>query len=372
MESSGCLSSYVRLKAWQARAVLLALAALTVFCLATAPPPPKIVNVAEEGSTTGDVALYRAEVDRIHAGEDYYQVAAEELVARNYPTRSVFNWRTPLPMWLIGKMQAVVFGKILLCGLALTVLVLAFQATCRENPVVLQRALPLVVLLVGPLLPCLLGDLFVMPVLWAGVLICLSIAAYGVDRPRLGLAAGLAAVFFRELAMPYCLVAAVLAWRQRRRGELIGWAVGLAAWAVLFSLHAWRVSQLIGPDAAAHRGGWVQFGGTTFILSTVQANACLLLAPGWVTILYFVAAMVGLGGWNTPMGLRTTLTVCVFTVAFAVIGQPFNSYWGMLIAPLFTFGVVRAPGALIDLWHAAARLRVRSNLPLEPQFSPPC
>ena len=37
--------------------------------------------------------------DRIRAGEGYYQVAAEELVERGYPTRSVFNWRTPLPMW---------------------------------------------------------------------------------------------------------------------------------------------------------------------------------------------------------------------------------------------------------------------------------
>ena len=49
------------------------------------------------------MALYRAEVDRIRNGEGYYQAAAAELTARGYPTRSVFNWRTPLPMWLLGK-----------------------------------------------------------------------------------------------------------------------------------------------------------------------------------------------------------------------------------------------------------------------------
>ncbi len=43
----------------------------------------------------GDVALYRAEIDRIHAGESYYSVAGDELRTRGYPTRSVFNWRTP-------------------------------------------------------------------------------------------------------------------------------------------------------------------------------------------------------------------------------------------------------------------------------------
>ena len=58
----------------------------------------------------------------------------------------------------------------------------------------------------GPLLPCLLGDLYVMPVLWAGMLIGLSVCGYGLDRPYLGATAGVAAVFFRELALPYCLL----------------------------------------------------------------------------------------------------------------------------------------------------------------------
>ena len=50
----------------------------------------------------GDVALYRAEIDRLHAGESYYSVAGDELRPAGYPTRSVFNWRTPLPMWLVA------------------------------------------------------------------------------------------------------------------------------------------------------------------------------------------------------------------------------------------------------------------------------
>src|SRR5262245_19616252 len=50
----------------------------------------------------GDVALYQAEVERIRAGESYYEAAANELPARGYPTRSVFNWRTPLPVSLVA------------------------------------------------------------------------------------------------------------------------------------------------------------------------------------------------------------------------------------------------------------------------------
>ena len=337
---------------------MLGLALFTVFCLAKAPPPPEIVDVTKKAAEPGDVDLYRAEVDRVHAGEDYYAVAAEELPQRGYPTRSVFNWRTPLPMWLIGVMPTVLLGKLLLCALALTVLWLAFETASREEPNIYRLALPLVVLLIGPLLPCMLGDLFVMPVLWAGVFIAISICAYGMNRPYVGVAAGLAAVFFRELALPYCVLSMAIALWQRRRGELLAWTIGLAGWVVFFGLHCWQVSHLISPDAVAHRDSWIQFGGLSFVLSTVQMNSCLLLMPTWVTGLYFVAAMFGIAGWNTPMGRRTALTLCLFAVAFSIVGHDFNRYWGMLFAPLLCFGVVRAPQSLVELWHAAMTRRL--------------
>jgi hypothetical protein len=358
LSTSSFSTAFARLTPWQARAVLLALALLVLFCLAWAmPSPPPVCNVREEGSKTGDVALYRAEVDRIHNGEPYYNIAAEELPERGYPTRSVFNWRTPLPMWLIGNLPAVVLGKAVLCGLGLLVLVLGFEIAAREEPRVYRRAVPLAILLIAPLLPCFLGDLFCMPVLWAGVLIMLSLCAYGLNRPYLGATAGLAAVFFRELALPYCLLGAALAGWQRRRGELAVWLVGLAGWAAFYGLHWWRVSQLITPDAEGHRQGWVQFVGMAFVLATTQMNSCLLLMPMWITVLYFAAAMLGLAGWHTPMGLRTALTVCLFAVAFSIVGQDFNRYWGLLYTLPLCFGAVRAPVSLAELWEVARARR---------------
>ena len=67
-------------------------------------PTPEICDVRVENARAGDVFLYMSEVKRIHAGEGYYQAAAKELVAQGYPTASVFNWRTPLPTWLIAKL----------------------------------------------------------------------------------------------------------------------------------------------------------------------------------------------------------------------------------------------------------------------------
>ena len=76
--------------------------------------------------------------------------------------------------------------------------------------------------------------------------------------------------------------------------------------------------------------------------------------PQWITAVYLVAALVGLAGWNTPLGTRIGLTVCLFLMGFAMVGQSFNQYWGFLIGPLLCFGVARFPASMRDLWHVAS------------------
>lgn len=301
----------------------------------------------------GDVQLYRAKVERVHAGEGYYEAAGTEMRTRGYPTGSVFNWRIPTPFWVMGWMPAVVLGKALLCGLALALILMAFEVLAREENNVIRRPVACALLLSGPLLPCLLANLFVMPVLWAGIFIALSVCAYGLNRPRAGVGLGLAAVFFRELAMPYCVVAVAIAWWNKRRGELVAWAVGLTAWLIFFAWHWHQVAIRLTETDRVHSQGWVQFGGTAFVIATAQMNAYLILLPQWITAVYLVAAMFGFAGWHTPLGLRCGLTACLFVIAFAVVGQQFNQYWGSLMAPLLCFGVVRFPASLRDLCRGA-------------------
>ena len=346
-------TGYARLAPRHARAALLVLAIAGVLLVAVTFSSAGRGNVGKRRPGEGDVALYRAEVERIDAGDGYYHAAAVELTRRGYPTRSVFNWRTPLPMWLIGRLPGLLLGKTLLCFSALAVMLLGFEALAREEGNLLTRPVACVLLMTGPLMPCVLGDLFVMPVLWAGVFIAISICCYALKRPRLGVVFGLAAVFFRELALPYCLLAAALAWRQKRRGELLGWIAGLAAWLIFFGWHSTRVAEWMPPDAHAHAESWMQFAGAGFVISTAQMNAYLLLLPQWITALYLAAAMFGMAGWNTTLGNRVGLTVCLFVVGFAVVGQEFNQYWGCLIGPLLCFGVVRFPASLRDAYRAA-------------------
>jgi hypothetical protein len=357
MLRSSLPTGYARLTPLAARGALLMLLLATGFFVAVTLSPLAGGRVGKPMRGAGDVALYQAEVQRVHDGQQYYQAIGTELRERGYPTGSVFNWRTPLPVWLIGSLPAVVLGKALLGFLALLVVLLAFGAIAREENNSIGRPLLCVLLLSGPLLFCIIGELFVMPVLWSGVLIALSICAYGTGRWRLGLAAGLAAVFLRELALPYCLLAAALAYWNKRRGETLAWAAGLAVFFLLFALHCLYVNQLILPADRMHPHGWMRFGGAGFVIAVAQVNAYLLLLPQWVTALYLAAALFGFAGWNTPFGQRAGLTACLFLAGLAVVGQDFNQYWGCLVAPLLCLGVARFPASLRDALHAAELTR---------------
>jgi len=85
---------------------------------------------------------------------------------------------------------------------------------------------------------------------------------------------------------------------------------------------------------------------------TCRMNAYLFNAPLWLSALYLPLALLGLAGWRGWTGARLALTAAAYVAAFAVVGQPFNDYWGLLDAPLFAFGFAAAPAALRDLYVA--------------------
>src|SRR5205085_1792282 len=132
----------------------------------------------------------------------------------------------------------------------------------------------------------------------------------------------------RELALPYCLVAVVLAWREQRRREAFAWLAGFALWGVLLGYHAMQVNQHI---SAADRlpSSWIQFGGLPFILKTCRMNVFLIRLPAWVSALYLPMALLGLIGWSSATAVRALFTALLYLLAFAVVGQPFNDYWGL-------------------------------------------
>lgn len=335
-----------------ARVKLGILALLAVLCVAITFSPWK-TGYADDPTrdTNGDIVLYRAIVDRVHAGDGYYEALGGELRARNYPTASVFNWRMPLPLWLIGRLPEIVLAKVLLSLIGLTVLVWGFDWNARESSLTASFVSSLA--LTGAVMPVVLGDLLMMHELWSGLLIALSLCCYGRNQRTAAVAAGVAALFFRELAAPYVLLMMALAVRERQGRELAGWALGVATFAVHYGLHLSQVAAHQLPTDRSHAESWIQFLGLPFVISTAQMNCYLLLLPQWVTALFVVLALAGVAIWKTPAHARLGWTILGFCAAFCVVGQPFNQYWGSMYAPLLALAVGRSAQCVAELWQRA-------------------
>jgi hypothetical protein len=255
-------------------------------------------------------------------------------------------------VWAIARLPSPAWGRAILVAIGIGVVILGFGLLAAEG----GRATAAwgAFLLLGGVLPCFVDGLAVMSELWAGALVALSVVCYGRRWPAAGQVAAVLALFVRELAAPYWVVCMGLAIRQRQWRDAGRLALGLLAYAAFYAWHAREVFARIQPGAAAHATSWIAFGGLPFVLTTVQMNGFLLFLPMAATAVYLVAAGLGFAGWTTLAGQRAGLTAAAYVVAFALVGQPFNQYWGSLIAPLLCLGVARCPLSLRDLWQRAS------------------
>jgi hypothetical protein len=333
-----------------ARAILFGTFTAVVLLVAITLSPWKSGFADAPSRGAGDVALYRAKIERIRNGETYYAAAKAELEPRGYPTRSILNWRTPLPVWLIAILPAN-GGQVLIAAVAIGVLALSGHMVAKQAG--LARALLALVFLSGALLPVALPGPYLMSEVWCGVLIAASLVCYGIKRHGAAVGCALCALFVRELAAPYCLVCGLIAIGERRWKEVGGWMAGAFAYAGFYAWHISQVLPLIEIDGRAHAEGWLQFGGAAFVISLVQMNVYLLLLPQWISAVYLLVALLGFaamdGGWER----RAAWTACAYVLAFGFVGQPFNQYWGAVIAPLFCYGAAQGIAAFLDLWRAA-------------------
>src|SRR6266487_3574123 len=102
--------------------LLLAIGFPAVFALTLWLTPAPKEAVSNAHPTLTDRELFTAVVDGMRTVRSYYEVYGAESRTRGYPTRSVFNCRTPL---LLPSLAALTpcFGFLLLMALALALLV---------------------------------------------------------------------------------------------------------------------------------------------------------------------------------------------------------------------------------------------------------
>ncbi len=327
-------------------ATALLVAILIQLALNFRAPPP-------EHAGDGDLALYTRIVGDLRDGKSYYPSAHAELAAGNYGTLSVLNWRTPLYPKLVSLFPTTQSAQMALVALALVAAAAGFFLLARHD-----RRLALVAI---PFLLASVGGAFAPGTVYfseyaCGYLILVSASALGLGARKTGIATGALALFVRELALPYLVVCAFLAWREKRSRELVAWLAVAAAYAAFFLWHAAMVHAQLGADDFASPNGWLRFGGATFILSTAGYNGLLAGLPLWISAVILPLSILGLLAWRGTADVRILLTVAVYIVPFAIIGKPVNQYWGAIYTPLLTLGLPWAIPAIADLARTARRL----------------
>jgi hypothetical protein len=312
---------------------------------------PKSTPPSASGhNAIGDGAFFRSVVDVMREGEPYYPAMGSMLRRHGYPAASVFNWRTPLlytglaafPSWEWGRALLV----LLAAGAAVAVAVLAAGRSPLALAVTVVLASGVVVMMSAP---ASVG----MTEPWSGSLIALSLWGYARDRPMVGFACGLAALFVRELAAPYVGLCAFIAARRRRRGELTGWLIGSATYALFYWIHWSHVADARLPTDLQHAGSWLAWGGFPFLLSTVNWHGWLLLMPWAATAISLTLVAAGVFSPTAPCRLR--LVAGGYAAVFLAVGQVFNEYWGFLVWPTWCLASGYGAQQLLDDGRVVAR-----------------
>lgn len=291
-----------------------------------------------------DATLYRTVIDAVHAGTPYYVAAAEAQRRGGYPLRPFVTTRLPTLATAMAVLPNEQVRRGVLGALQVAV-VLAWGWRLLREGVGTASALAGAVLVATGVGVAAMPGAYPFHEAWAGLLIALSLALRRPGRWGASLALGLLAALTRELAAPYLLVMAVLAWRDGQRREALAWVAAIALVALALVAHAQAVAAVVLPGDLSSQG-WLRAGGWPFVVRTARWNGLLIGQPQWMIALAAPPAMAALAFWRGPLGERLALTVLGYAAAFMVVGRPENHNWGLLIAPLWPLGLLLAPAML--------------------------
>ncbi len=333
-----------------ARLVLALLVLLTAYgvLLAVDAQTPPAAGPIDRGDT--DLALYQAVAARVGEGESYYSAAVAEQRTRDYPLRPIVTVRLPTLAWTVGTLGGDLAAQLL--RLLMIAAVAAFALRLRK----IAPSKPLWA--VATFLATAGMTLLTVPAMtfwhesWSALLLALSLACRSRNRWGASLCLGLAAVLFRELALPYLAVMAVLAWCEGSRKEAAAWAAAILIFVAVLAAHATALSAYV-TDADAASAGWSSAGGWPFILAMAQRCTLFAFLPPGVIAALVPLALLGWARLGGGTGERAFLLLLGYVAAFMLIGRPDNFYWGFMIAPLLPIGLAFAPLALRDLLRAA-------------------
>jgi len=327
-----------------ARAILVALA-IAAGVGAYCGRRPHVTGITKDIKQS-DVYMHQNVVTRVHEGEGYYHALGDELAEGGYALRPFFHWRLPTLLWSLGKLPDPRIGQGLLAAL-IAMMIVAWLT-------ILKPRLGFPIACVGASLvgPPMIGLAFMslwyfQHELWAGALVALSLGIYRRNAAA-AVVCGLAALAIRELALLYVVIMLGFAIREKRVKESLAWAAGIIAFGAFLAIHAMIVSKHVGPSDPSDPS-WVRLAGWPH---TVACANWMFLAvpPYWLAGAALVLAIFGA---LCSGERRLAAVVILYCGAFAVVGKPFNDYWGLMYAPLLAVGLAFSIRAVVDLARKA-------------------
>ncbi|WP_085338747.1 glycosyltransferase family protein [Aquidulcibacter paucihalophilus] len=344
---------------WVLGLLLLLLATSFWFAVSKSSPkaqPISIVKSMQQAQTQevggDDLRLYKAIIDRMRAGENYYVVAVEEQRARGFPTQPFVTVRLPTLAFVLAHLGTL-WGQLLEIAIALAALYVWYQKLA-EHKMSRWRRWALIGLLAAGLSPVLNPKIIYMHEIWAGALIALSIGLY---RPKVWLPSFLiaaCALALRELVLPFVLLMAAFALLQRRWVETGAWVGLILAFLGYMFLHAHAVSGVVQPNDPS-APSWMLANGPAAALHFLWQSLPLSELPAALAFPMIVLGLFGWLCWRTETALFCLLLVLGYMLAFAMTGRPNNFYWGYLVSPFVLMGFIFLGPGLKDLQTAIRR-----------------
>jgi hypothetical protein len=326
----------------QARVAIVVWFAVLVVAL-TAPE----VHTPPAKPDASDSAAFERMVERLRAGEGYYEATGAEMRRRGYPTASTFNWRTPLLMTAIAVVPSAV-SQMVIVGLGVALIVSTWRVL-RE--VSLAACCTGTVLEAGAVAIAVIPPSLVMGEAWAGLLLGLSVCAFARERRLTAIVLGALALFVRELAGAYCLVCGAIAVKDRRWRDVAAWGIAGVLYAVYYGVHVLQVIAHRQPGDIAHAHSWLSLGGVPFMLGALGWHAWLVLLPPVFTRLMLPLIVCAL--WSRRMVPEGRAAVATYLLLLLVAGLPFNVYWGAMTWPVWALGAGYAVDAVRDAVRVA-------------------
>lgn len=298
------------------------------------------------------MTLYRAIVERVAAGENYYHAAAGELRTGNYPLKPFVAFRLPtlalISAWL-GRpvMKALQFALF-------AAMVLAWWIRLDRQFADNRRRLSGAMLAAAGVAVAFSGRYVDLHEVWAGTLIALSLALHRSDKWAWSVITAALALAIRELALPYVLLMSGLSLYRRSWRELAAWAAIILIFALAMAWHAGEVARVVQPSDPSS-SGWASLGGWAGFLRTYHLAGPLRWLPAAIAVPVIILSLFGWASWKSRTALAASLFYAGYGVAFMLFGRANNFYWGLMVAPAFLVGLAFVPRAFSDLASAMKR-----------------